>query len=513
MTIQRFANSARTVLTAPIGNNGGTDVTLNVGSFASFPAGVQYSVRVDNELMLVTAGSGTLVWTVTRGSEGTAVVAHGAGAPVVLVLTAGVMNILAVLTADQAANTVLGGPAAGGAVAPGFRALVTADFPNNSVTYAKLQDVSTTQRLLGRNTAGAGDAEEVTLSQLLDWVGSATQGDLLYRGASGWARLAAGTSGQVLQAQGPGANPQWATPLVPNVIHNGGGEVWQRGTSVSTADDTYGCDRWYSLTQIGSGTQSQQPGTTNARYAIRLNQDQATAQRMGLAQIVEAADAIPYRGRLVTLQFQVKASVSTNIRFAILEWTGTADAVTSDVVNSWTNTTYTAGQFFLGSNLTVTAVSASTAATTGFTQAVLSGTVSANCNNLIVFVWTEGAVAQNVTLTLTECNLHDGSTAQPWFPPTVQQQRAACQRFFLAVSSIYIGIAINATRPTAAISFPAEMRATPAMQNASFAPNVAPAGTPVLYTASTTGASAHNNDNNWTVNALVNFSGQFTAEL
>lgn len=49
-----------------------------------------------------------------------------------------------------------------------------------------------------------------TLTQLLDLVGSAAQGDILYRNASGWVRLAAGTSGHYLQTQGAGANPQWA---------------------------------------------------------------------------------------------------------------------------------------------------------------------------------------------------------------------------------------------------------------------------------------------------------------
>jgi hypothetical protein len=82
--------------------------------------------------------------------------------------------------------------------------------PNNTVTYAKMQDVSATSRALGRKTAGAGDPEELTLSELLDFIGSAAQGDILYRGASGWARLGAGTSGNFLQTQGAGANPQWA---------------------------------------------------------------------------------------------------------------------------------------------------------------------------------------------------------------------------------------------------------------------------------------------------------------
>lgn len=83
---------------------------------------------------------------------------------------------------------------------------------NNAITYAKMQDVSATQRVLGRNTSGSGDPEEVTFTQFLDWVGSAAQGDILYRGSSGWTRLAAGTAGQVLQTNGAAANPSWATP-------------------------------------------------------------------------------------------------------------------------------------------------------------------------------------------------------------------------------------------------------------------------------------------------------------
>jgi hypothetical protein len=39
-----------------------------------------------------------------------------------------------------------------------------------------------------------------------------TQGDIVYRNASGLARLGAGTSGQLLQTNGTGANPSWITP-------------------------------------------------------------------------------------------------------------------------------------------------------------------------------------------------------------------------------------------------------------------------------------------------------------
>lgn len=77
---------------------------------------------------------------------------------------------------------------------------------------------------------------------------------------------------------------------------------------------------------------------------------------------------------------------------------GTADTVTSDVVNSWTNGTFTAGQVFLGSGLTFAGVGALTPAAARLTDFELVVDVSASCNNLIVLIWTEGTAAQNVTL-------------------------------------------------------------------------------------------------------------------
>jgi hypothetical protein len=69
-----------------------------------------------------------------------------------------------------------------------------------------------TSHLLGRASASTGAIEELTLSQALDLIGSAAHGDLLFRGASGWQRLAAGTSGQFLKTLGAGADPAWDTP-------------------------------------------------------------------------------------------------------------------------------------------------------------------------------------------------------------------------------------------------------------------------------------------------------------
>lgn len=95
-------------------------------------------------------------------------------------------------------------------------------------TYAKIQNVSATARLLARKTASAGPVEEATLSEILDFIGSAAQGDLLYRGASAWARLGAGTNGHYLQTQGAGANPQWAA------VSSGSSEI-----DINTQSGTY----------------------------------------------------------------------------------------------------------------------------------------------------------------------------------------------------------------------------------------------------------------------------------
>ena len=95
---------------------------------------------------------------------------------------------------------------------------------SDKVTYEKMQDTSTDNRLLGAATAGTiGEVQvatamvadnAVTLAKLED----GTQGDILYYGASGApTRLGAGTSGDVLTTGGAAANPAWATPTTGDI--------------------------------------------------------------------------------------------------------------------------------------------------------------------------------------------------------------------------------------------------------------------------------------------------------
>lgn len=107
---------------------------------------------------------------------------------------------------------------------------------NDAVTYAKMQNVSATSRVLGRRTAGAGDPEECTTTQVLDFVGS-TQGQIFYRDAAAWAVLAVGTAGQVLKTGGAAANPSWVgtKEMLANVTLGADGTSLASGTILARA--------------------------------------------------------------------------------------------------------------------------------------------------------------------------------------------------------------------------------------------------------------------------------------
>lgn len=93
--------------------------------------------------------------------------------------------------------------------------------------------------LLANVTGGSAAPIQNTPSAVLDTIGS-TQGDILYRSASGWAALAPGSNGQILTSGGASANPAWS-PVgtgtvqsvglsLPNIFTVSGSPVTGTGT-------------------------------------------------------------------------------------------------------------------------------------------------------------------------------------------------------------------------------------------------------------------------------------------
>lgn len=125
-----------------------------------------------------------------------------------------------------------------------------ATIANDAVTYGKIQNISAEKKVLGRKTVGAGDVEEITVSDILDFITGAAHGDIIYRDAAGWTRLAAGDAGKFLKTQGAGANPIWDTA--------GGGS----GITELTGDVTAG---------PGSGSQAATIPNDTVEYAQMQN--------------------------------------------------------------------------------------------------------------------------------------------------------------------------------------------------------------------------------------------------
>lgn len=238
-----------------------------------------------------------------------------------------------------------------------------------------------------------------------------------------------------------------------NLLINADFSINQRGVT-SAANDTYAHDRWYVLTNAGSVTVASQALQANGITTnVRLTQSDAAPKRFGYVQIIEAADCRHVRGGTVTLSGSVRHSIAAPIRYAILAWTGGADAPTSDVVLDWASASYTAGGFFLAANLVVQAVGSITPAAATWTAITpISATLSASLNNLIVMFWTEGTTAQNATLDLANIQIEQGAndSAFEYLPRDTILDR--CYRYYQKSFSLTTAPAQN-TEPVTAASF------------------------------------------------------------
>jgi hypothetical protein len=219
---------------------------------------------VSGNLFVKTSATAGLYWCSTPGSPGTWTLIGGGGSGTVTTTGSPASGNLAKFSGSTSiTNTDL----TGDVTTSGTAATTIA---NDAVTYAKMQNVSATSRLICRKTAGSGDAEECTLSDALDFVGSAAQGDILYRGASSWARLGAGSSGQALVTNGAGANPSWGSISGGS----GGGMVLleQHTASSSATLDFTSCvtstydDYEFEFVRV-------QPATDNVHFGFRVSYD------------------------------------------------------------------------------------------------------------------------------------------------------------------------------------------------------------------------------------------------
>lgn len=315
------------------------------------------------------------------------------------------------------------------------------------------------------NFYGGADPAQLTVAGIVPATGGTYTGPVAFAGGATFN----GTAAQDLATLD---SLNIAAVQNANLFTNSDFAIWQRATA-SVADGAYGFDRVVNLCDTGSTTLSQlaQPAD-GIPYAMRVTQPDASAKRFGFCQIVEAKDCIAYRGKNLVLALKVRCSATTTIRCALVAWAGTADAPTRDVVNTWSSTTYTAGNFFVASTLPI-AVAAQAVTAGAWTDMVVSSTSAggvvapSTMNNLYLVVWTDTTQAQNVTLDASVVRCGQGTVAPLWTPPNAATELAKCLRYFYKLvapsttAAVGGGAYYSATTAIVYHPFPATMRTTP----------------------------------------------------
>lgn len=246
--------------------------------------------------------------------------------------------------------------------------------------------------------------------------------------------------GKVLTAIAAGAGGfDWRTIPTRNLLTNGDFRIAQRGESITSTtvfpnnDGGYTLDRWKLLSdgndivdvfRVIAGF-----APADALNACRLEVETAN-KRFALAQYIEAVVSFQNKSTdTVSLSFQARASGIANMRAAAIAWSGTADAITSDIISAWntsgTDPTLVANAAYCNtpSNLALTA---------SYQQFTIENiTIPPGTNNLIVMLWCDDAdAAINDTLDIGDVQLNDGEHAQPFHRRATSDIIADCKRYF-----------------------------------------------------------------------------------
>lgn len=235
--------------------------------------------------------------------------------------------------------------------------------------------------------------------------------------------------------------------------------------TASISDDNYGMDCWNILSQGSTALVSRITGTLG-QYAMRVQNNTGSDNRIGCCQIIEAADSLPLRGQTVTFKCRLKCSQTKNLRISIVCSGQTADAVTSDVVQTWTSTNFTNNNFFANFGASASVLTAQVACTANtWRDAVVSGTFGSLSGNAILVITCDDTLADGEKFDVEEVEFYLGSevtTARPRRSFADEQARSQRFAFRFDGQQFVIGHKINSIQiQTQMLAFPVTMRAEP----------------------------------------------------
>jgi hypothetical protein len=188
---------------------------------------------------------------------------------------------------------VLHGNAAGN---PAFGAIVTADITDANITYAKIQNVSATDKVLGRSTAGAGSVEEIACTAvgraLLDDATAADQRTTLGVGTGDSPQFTAielGHASDTTIARASAGN----ITVEGNAIYRAGGTdvpLADGGTGASLADPNANCPMGWDDTDGAIKFWTLGNGLTYTAATDTLAADTASDTVDGIVELATAAE-------------------------------------------------------------------------------------------------------------------------------------------------------------------------------------------------------------------------------